>query len=252
MTKKDITVKEDQLPSTEFFDDMVGDSGKGVSQAQEDNIVPLLTVLQALSPQVSKRDPSYVEGAEPGDMLKRNSVHGPLVKGTEGTIFQPCFFSKVWIEWKPNKGGMAGRHQERPSDAEEVEEMINGKPKKKWVRANGNYVEETREHVGFADNEPYVLPLKSSGHTVSRAWMQQMNQQIIPGTTKIAPSFAKKYRLTTVERSNNDGTWYIIKPEDAGWVTKEEYQRGKSLHEAFSRGEKQAASMEEEQSSPPF
>ena len=235
------------------FDDLVefmdADSGKGVSQSADDNIVPLIYVLQALSPQVSKRNPEYVEGAEPGDLLKKNSIHSPLVKGEEGTIFQPCYFEKLWLEWRPNRGGFAGMHQQRPSDAVEVEEIVEGKPRRMWKRSNGNQVVETRQHIGYADGEPYVIPLASSGHTVSRTWMQMMNQMFIPGTSKIAPSFAKKYKLTTVEKSNEKGTWFVLKVEDAGWVNKEEYVRGKGLHEAFARGEKKAAAMEEHQSS---
>jgi hypothetical protein len=248
MSKNSLAVKEENIPgrSLAFMEE---DSGKGLSFAAEDNIVPLIYTLQALSPAVNKRNSAYVEGAEPGDFLKKNSIHGPLVKGTEGMLFQPCYFEKVWIEWKPNRGGFAGIHKERPVDAMEKEIIIEGKPRKAWMRDNGNTVIETRQHVGLADGEPYVISLSSSGHTVSRQWMQMMNQQYLPGKNKIAASWAKKYRLTTMERSNNSGqTWFVIKPEDlgdSGWVNEEEYMRGKQLYQAFSRGEKEAAVAEE-------
>jgi hypothetical protein len=248
---KAVALKEDKaLALADFADEILQDSGKGVSHSQDDNIIPLVYVLQALSPAVNKRNPNYVDGAEAGDLLKRNSIHKPLIKGNEGFIFQPCFFDKVWVEWRPNRGGFAGTHKDRPADAREEETIVEGKPRKQWVRPNGNVLVETRQHVGYADGEPYVIPFSSSGHTVSRTWMQMMNQQFIPGTNKIAPSFAKKYRLTTTERTKDSNSWFVIKVEDlgdAGWVgSKDEYLKGKMLYDAFASGEKKAADVEEQ------
>jgi hypothetical protein len=165
-------------------------------------------------------------------------------------LFQPCFFSKVWVEWRPNRGGLSGVHPDRPNDAKEVEVLHEGKPKRKWVRPNGNELVETRQHVGLVDGvEPFVLPLSSTGHTVSRQWMQLMNQTFVPGTNKVAPSYAKFYRLTTVERTRDSNSWFVFKVEDLGdkgWVTKDQFLKGKQLFEAFSRGEKTATVVEED------
>src|SRR6202035_3091033 len=58
-------------PPAALADRMKADAGRGVSTAQEDNQVPLIYVLQPLSPQVDKRSEQYVEGAEPGDLWLR-------------------------------------------------------------------------------------------------------------------------------------------------------------------------------------
>lgn len=254
MSKNAVAVKhEDQLPETvglpaEISSFLLEDSGKGVSFAQEDNIVPLIYLLQANSPALKKSSPNYLEGSAAGDIWKRNSIHQQLIKGEEGFLFQPCHFEKVWLEWRPNRGGFAGSHPERPSDAKETEIMHEGKPRLIWVRKNGNQVVETRQHVGFANGEAYVISFSSTGHTVSRTWMQMMNQQYIPGTNKIAPSFSRLYKLTSVERTKDANSWFVFKVEDAGWVTKrEDYEKGKALHEAFTRGEKKVANEELEE-----
>lgn len=221
---------------------MLEDAGKGVSHAQEDNIVPLIYILQSASPVLKKSSPTYVEGAAAGDIWLRNSAQEPVIEGDKGILFQPCHFEKVWIEWRPNKGGFAGSHRTKPADAQQKTKLHEGREVSYWERHNGNEIVETRQMAGYANGQPYVIPFSSTGHTVARSWMQLLNQQIIPGSNKVAPSWAKCYKLTTVERSNNQGSWFVFKVEDAGWVSSmDEYNKGKTLHDAFDSGTKAAA-----------
>src|ERR1700744_6508473 len=67
------------------------DAGKGVSTASEDNIVPLIYVLQSGSPQVKKNNPDYIEGAGEGDLWLRNAPT-PIIDGLKGILVQPCYF----------------------------------------------------------------------------------------------------------------------------------------------------------------
>lgn len=221
---------------------MAEHAGKGVSTDQADNLIPLIYVLQPLSPQVNKRNPAYIKDAEPGDIWLRN-YQDPIVKGEEGIIFQPCFFSKDWVEWVPRDdgGGFVARHDELPKDAKLIED---DKGRKKYVRPNGHEVIETRYHAGYVytDTGPvgYVIPLTSTGHTVSRDWMFRMNNKQLPSGEK-APSWAFLYRLKTKERSNAAGTWFTYEIQEEGWVqTEEDLDRGFQLHNAFATGAKKA------------
>lgn len=227
-----------------FLADRVrSDAGKGLSKSQDDNIVPLIYLLQALSPQVNPRSPEYLEGAAPGDIWLRNTPN-PIVKGDKGLLFQPCHFSKDWVEWVPRVrgGGFVERHADRPHDAEQREVMGDGGPAMRWVRPNGNEVIETRYHVGYAMPEgatpmPFVIPMTSSAHTVSRQWMFAMNSKRIGDQS--ASSWYCFYLLKSKERSKNNRTWMTWDISDAGWITnEEEYARGAALHEAFAKGEK--------------
>jgi hypothetical protein len=221
-------------------------AGAGVSHSHEDNIVPLIYVLQSNSPVAKRNSANYIQGANAGDIWKKNSIHKEIIPSQEGIIFQPCFFEKVWIEWKPSRGGFVSSHKECPPDAREEVVLIEGKERKVVLRTNGNLIVETRQHVGYADGEPYVIPFSSTGHTVSRTWMQMMNQQFIPGTNKVAPSWAKKYKLTTIERTKDSNSWFVFKVEDAGWVDSQlEFKRGAELFEAFNKGEKKAEAAQE-------
>lgn len=217
------------------------DAGKGVSTAQEDNLIPLIYMLQPLSPACNKRDPAYIEGAEPGAIWLRNAAN-PIVPGEDGILFQPCFFSKDWVEWIPRTsgGGYAGRHATKPADAKEVRDPQN--PQKiKYVLPNGNELIETRYHAGFVITDagplPYVIPMASTAHTCSRQWMGIMNQKQVAGNKM--PSWAGLYRLKTKQKSNAAGTWFTWDILDEGFVqTPEDYERGKTLFNAFSSGEK--------------
>lgn len=227
------------------------DAGKGVSTAQDDNLVPLIYILQALSPQVNKKNPAYVEGAEAGDLLLRNAPQ-PLIKGSKGFVFQPCYFFKNVIERKPQATGVGifvAAHPEMTDDVTAVPDQKNPN-KMVMMRKNGNVMIDTRNHVGLVympglPPMPYVIPMSSTGHTASKGWMGMMNQKLVGND--IAPSFACLYTMKTKDRSNAAGqmwaTWDI---QDAGWVQSEEdYNRGKALNEAFARGEKTADVPEE-------
>lgn len=251
MTKNAVVANEASGPPAALAERLAADAGKGVSGEQEDNIVPLIYILQTQSPQVSKRNPEYIEGAEPADIWLRNAAK-PIVKGNDGFLFQPCHFTKDWVEWVPRTkgGGFVARHDDCPEDAVLTEDSENPN-RKRYVRKNGNEVKETRYHVGFVLTEngaalPYVIPLTSSGHTVSRTWMTMMNAKQISG--QVAPSWASLYRLTTRERINPAGTWFTFEVRDCGWVaTVEDYERGAKLHQAFVEGQKVMDAPDEQQ-----
>lgn len=221
------------------------DAGKGVSTASEDNIVPLIYVLQSGSPQVKKNNPDYIEGAGEGDLWLRNAPT-PIVDGMKGIVVQPCYFYKSWVEWMPNRGGFVTQHPagaERPAGAVEKPNPENPK-KMQWVLPNGNTVVETRYHVVrvFLDDTTraaYVIPMSSSAHTSSRTWMSMMNNKTV-GQDK-APSYAALYTLKTKGKTKGEFSWATWDISDAGWVQSEDdYNAGAKLHEQFATGEKQA------------
>lgn len=237
-------------PPAALADRMKQDSGKGVSTDQADNQVPLIYVLQSNSPQVDSQDPRYVQGAEAGDVWLRGSP-SPIVKGTEGFLFQPCAFWHDVGEWIPRDdgGGFVARHKTMPETAKEIVDPRNPQLVK-YKSPEGNELIQTRNHAGYVvigeGPLPYVLPLTSTGHSTSRAWMFMMNSQRGPDGAK-PPSWACVYRLKTVKKKNKKGSWFVLAAENAGehgqtrWVdTVEDYDRGAALNAAFESGAKQA------------
>ena len=204
--------------STEVADNdllkmMSAEAGRGVSTAMEDNVVPLVYILQALSPQVIRGNQKQVKNAKPGDIWLRGTTI--TFDGEEGILIQPCHFSKCWIEWMPNRGGFVARHNERPAEAVLTDHPDPQKEGQKvWLMPSGNIVAESREHVVFIHDDklprpqPFVIAMAGSQHTASRNWMGLMNNNVIPGTDKIAPSYGFLYRARIVARQKDDYNWF--------------------------------------------
>lgn len=226
-------------------------AGAGVSHAQEDNIIPLVYLLQSNSPQVQRGHEKHIDGAQAGDVWLRNEPDGEnIINGQEGLVVQPCFFSKCWIEWLPDRGGFAGRHQDRPEDAA-LRTVVtdNGTEVQRWVRPNGNIVVETREYaviVHVGDKRlGYVIPFSGSGHTPARNWMTTIGKKKLPNGAD-APAFAYLYRLVPKLRTKGPNSWYQYDISLEGPVeTLEDFNAGAELYEAFESGAKQAAAVDD-------
>lgn len=240
---------------------MAQDAGKGVSTDAADNLIPLVYIIQAQSPQANKRSPDFIEGGEAGAIWLRNSGL-PAVSGEEGILFQPCYFSKDIVEWIPRNmgGGFVGRHEIRAGETEEqalerigaVQTPDPQNPNRsKWLLPNGHEAISTRYHIGnvylpSGGVMPYVIPMSSSGHTVSKAWMVLMNSKRMEGVSGPI-AWSCLYRLKTKERTNAAGTWSTWDIQDAGWISSvEDYDRGAKLYESFAAGEKQVEAPEAE------
>lgn len=241
---------------------MKQDSGKGVSTAAEDNIIPLIYKLHTSSPQVLKQKPEhYIKGAVAGNIWPRGTK--TLIDGEDvGLPYIPVAFKKWWMEWGPERGdGLFGRHAYDPTDEDKgrpASEWVED-PKKpgqgSWVMENGHILVETREHAGLAFIEgnwqPAVVSMTSTDHTASRMWMGLMKNKKIPGSDDRAPSFAYVYCLKTIPKTNDAGDWHGWRVEDGmgdGEVTflpdidggVELYKTARQLNADFESGNKRA------------
>jgi hypothetical protein len=227
-------------PPAELANRFAADAGKGLSTDQADNMVPLIYLLQAGSPQVKKGDPNRIEGAEAGDFWLRNATD-PIIKGEDGLLFQPCYFEKDFVEWQPNRQGLVARHRDIPNDVTEEPHPKN--PNRKiLVRENGNEIAETRYHIGrILNRDPplsYIITFTSTGHTVSRNWMFMMNSKQYRGVK--VPSFARSYWLNTLVKTKGPDSWFMVTVKDGDWVSAEDYAAGEALYNAFNTGAKVA------------
>lgn len=252
---------------------MEQDSGKGVSTAAEDNIIPLLYILQAQSPQALKQKQECIK---PGIGKNATAVAGniwprgtkTLIDGEEvGLPVIPVAMTKWWVEWKPERKGYAGRHEYdplaedkgRPAGAKWVEDPKED-GKGAWELPNGNTVVETREHAVFALIEDQwsgcVISMSGSNHTSSRAWNTLMKGKKIPGKDKRAPSYAYVYCGKTIAKTNAKGDWYGWQMENGmgdGEVKfildieggAELYKMARQLHDDFMSGRKVADTPDE-------
>lgn len=244
------------------------DAGKGVSTASEDNLVPLIYVLQPLSPQVMG-GPAQIEGAKAGDIWLKNATD-PIISGKDGIWFMPVTMYMRWTEWVPrDKGGGFVASYDYTGQSRLPKGAIRDEKEKTRPRFyfpdTGNECVETRYEAGFVwrngEAMPYVIPFKSTGHSISRGWMTKRSQQKRPDGS-IWPAWTSLYKLTTMIRKNNLGSWYILtvgdpvfyipgydRPYKEGLALigndyKRAYQMGQALEKAFEKQEVREAPEE--------
>jgi hypothetical protein len=223
-----------QLPA-ELLDHAAADAGKGVSMKSEDQILPMVRVLQSNSPAVDQRGDEYVTGAAPGDFLLKGSTK-PIRDGVAGIEVVPVDMAHVWNEWLPARGGFAGSHDHQPDDAKLTLVSEGGRDKQLLIRPSGHVIEESRLLFLLVEGQPYVLSCASTKHTFAKTWNTYMSQFRHPKTGGVLPAFSRKYRLVTVPQANSLGRWFGLRFHDQGWVSLEEYDAARAFHEVVKQG----------------
>lgn len=187
-----------------------------------DMILPRVDVLQALSPQIKKSDPNYIEGAEQGMVF--NTVTGELYGSSINFI--PVLFRKEYVVWKLRKagGGFCGAFPTMDA-AEQFRASLQSPDDHECVESHQHFVMLLTDH----GVEEAVFSMTKSKLKVSRA----LNTLIqIAGVDR----FAKAYRLDAIETSSDKGDFWSFKAHPVGFVSKELYERGQGLYEMIKSG----------------
>ena len=212
--------KKDLVVGNISADLIMSNAGKGLENiTSEDITIPRLAIIQSNSPQRKKKDEKYIENAEEGDVF--NTVTGQLYK--EPLTVIPCAYRKTYVEWIPREkgGGFVAAYDVRPSDT-----TTDPATRKSFLK-NGNQLVDTAEHyvVIKKDDDTFeqaVLTMTSSNLTVSRKWntLLKMKKINVKGQTIDPPSFMYEFLLSTIEATNDQGTWQKYKIEEIGQIDK--------------------------------
>jgi len=149
-------VKKKEESNVVAFDPSMfeADASDGIGQlSQEDLAIPFLRILSDTSPQVKKRDPEYVEGAEVGMLF--NTLTREIYDGEKGIKVIPCSYTRQYIEWMDRDKGTGAPVNIYPSDSNILSQTTRDDQKKDRL-PNGNYIEDTANH--------FVLYQKQSGY----------------------------------------------------------------------------------------
>jgi len=74
-----VAKKKNAELSTDVMDDILEFAGEGATYDSSEMQIPFIRILQAMSPQLKKREAQYIEGSEQGDMF--NNVTMELFTG---------------------------------------------------------------------------------------------------------------------------------------------------------------------------
>src|SRR3990172_944384 len=180
------------------------DAGSNEKLDRNDLAIPRLVVLQALSPQVQKRDAAYVEGAETGCIF--NTANNDIYDGEKGLIVVPVAYRRTYMEWKPRKdgGGLVKDHGlDQTVSIKAVKNEKGG-----LTLPNGNDLVETAEHyVMIIKNNtftPAIISMASTQLPVNKKWNTLISQIVLTGPNGQfnPPRFYQSYKMTTAPKQN--------------------------------------------------
>ena len=238
-------VKSAEL-STDVLDDIFETAGDGASFDSSEMQIPFVRILQALSPQLNKKKPEFIEGASSSDMY--NTVTGQYWDGEEGLVVVPCYQTTKYLEFVPRDQG-GGYKGEIPVNDPILQRT--SREGSKEILPHGNELVKSDHHyclVVDADGgfQPAVIDMKSSQLKVSRRWKTQIAMQKIkhPKTgAMVTPAvYATMWRLSTTEESNDQGTWGNYQIAKESLVTDRDLLlEAKAFRESIMAGEVKAA-----------
>jgi hypothetical protein len=233
--------------------DMIADlqqyAGAGQAQDASDFAVPFLQILQNLSPQCKQGHAKQIKGLTAGMIF--NTVNSEAFDGQVGVVVVPCFYDTNFVEWKPRDsgGGLVAVHDRKTG--ERLEAQAQRDEKNHSILPNGNEIRRTAQYyvilVGKnGKTAPAIISMSSTQLKVSRKWNTAIAEATITvnGTQYPAPSFAKKYKLTTWLETKGKDDWFSWKIEDAGFLGAEEkalFSKAKEFYVSVSSGKVKAA-----------
>jgi len=228
--------------------DMEADAQQGAQNiSQEDLALPFLKILGQLSPEVNKTHGKYVEGAEPGKII--NTVTNELY---DKISVVPCHYKRQYIEWQDRGASSGAPVAIHDANSDIVSQTTRDKSYKDRL-PNGNYLENTANHfvlVVGKNPETALISMKSTQLKVSRKWNSMMMGIKLQGKNGLftPPTYSHIYNLSTVQMSNDKGTWFGWDVAKAGPVEdKSIYDMSKSFAESVNKGDVQAKPEVQEQ-----
>lgn len=190
-----------------------------------DIILPRIDILQALSPQIKRTNPNYIEGAEQGQIF--NTISGEIY-GSE-LLFVPVVFKREFIVWQDRDLGGGFRGSFPTAEAAEAERRNLENP-------DSHEVVETHVHFvlvlhGDGRLEEAVLSMAKSKRKVSRKLNSLV--QMFPGDR-----FARVYKLSAVEVDGQKGEFWNFDVSPVGWAPKKVWEKGQATYEAINNGQR--------------
>ena len=221
-------------------------AGQGFENMGVDKFsIPMLKIAQPTSSIVADGNVAM------GDFY--NSVNGKSYGSSIEVI--PVYFDTVWLEWKPNMGGLVGRH--KPYSIKTTGDVYTG-----LHTLDGNDIQEAWCYFvlikGHEDEGPLMLSATSTNIRYCKIWNGLLNESKLP-SGKHAPLFCAYWKLESRKNKNDKGTFFVLGEgktaaiERTTFVPKEIYLNNvKLIVENASQMFAQASVTEDSEASTPY
>jgi len=245
MAKDEKVAKAGNTAVTVAGIDWQADSGKGLENTTSDDFqIPFINIIEQLSPQINKKKAEYVEGAEAGMIV--NSLTGQLFGGDTPLYVIPCAYQSIDLEWKPDRGGLAGIHKGSANMMGQTRKSEDGK---RDVLPNGNEIINTAQHyVLYSDGDggwkPAVISMDRTRRKCSKIWNSLMSDLTVKAgdvVHKNLPTFSHIWKMSTIEKSNDKNDWHIWQSSMHEMINDVElYNSAKEFSKSVTSGEVEA------------
>lgn len=241
-----LVAQEVQLPVG--LDEIEADSGKGLERAEAaDYLVPILAILQKMSPELDAALPKYIKGAEVGEFINKATK-----ARTKTVSLVVCYYYREIVEWVPRKkgGGLVGRHGADSEAVKNAKRVKDDEGKEKLRNDAGNDLVDTRYFCCLQLMEDggvvkIVAPLKSTQIKYARQWTTaidniRLKRKQPDGSVKLVapPSFLYIWNFNSVVEQKDQNTWYSWhQVGDPVMVTDRRlYEEARKFHELCASG----------------
>jgi hypothetical protein len=214
-----IATTKPNLPAKKSSEDinalLLADQGAGQeTMGAKDLMIPRISILQSLSPQLQKAEGAFLKGAEAGDFLD-NVAAAVAWKGEKGFLLIPVSYRRSNVEWIPKKkgGGFVADHGPDDSILAKTTKNEDGA----MMLANGHEVVTTAEYYCYVlnldgtDPRQAVISMAKTQLKKSRKLNSMVTSLLVDnpsGKGKFNPAmFYSVFAATSVPESNQKGNW---------------------------------------------
>lgn len=231
--KKDEQTKSELIPFSESMPAHIKREGPARGSedvSTEDVAIPRLSIIQSLSPQRDKKDPSYIEGAEEGMLF--NPTTG-LLYG-DSAYFIPVYFRKDWLLWKTRKagGGFLGAHSS-PEHARD--RLVEALAEEDGGSERDYEIVETPQQFGIL-----VTQIGAEDIVISMPKSQMKKSRNFNTMVRMAGGdrWNMTYEVSTVKETNAKGSYYNWNLKAKGYTPEELWKRAEALYESIRTGQR--------------
>lgn len=187
-------------------------AGAGLEDLDKPSKMPLLNIIQQMSPQINPKKDQFIDGSKAGDIF-----FAPTSEILDQPIdFLPVALKTVYVEWKPmdQGGGIIGIH---PLDIRNRKDLGYEQGRKtqydEWL--GSNELKKTTYVLGLieldGERTDAMLALTSTGQRVARKLQDDIIKFRYTGDLKdVKPTvFAREFKLTAAYEENKNGDGYF-------------------------------------------
>jgi hypothetical protein len=189
-------------------------AGAGTENLDDASAMPLLSILQALSPELKKKDDKFIEGASQGDIVHKGL--GQVLSQPITVI--PISVKTMYVEWVPKDlgGGMVGTHGLDIVNSPLYEQGRKGKPSgtktyDEWLGENELAKTAYWLFKVLIDGEwvDSMIAMTSTQLKVHRKLQMDIKKFRYDKMDVVPPMFARSWTLQAVEETNKSNQDYF-------------------------------------------